>query len=213
MPEQAKKTNKKKYYDNISVGARTTQIVHLVEKHDKLSMFEQFLKNSDKKQTVVMTKSKRSADELSLYLKTQNIEAMVVHGNHRKTQLDDASKAFNSSKLNILITTDMILKQLELKNIQVIVNYELPTQAEDYFMRLRYVDEIGKSISFVTPQEEVSLQTIEIMMKMQIPQEEVKDFVPTTPAQVAKPAKDKKKKPRHHKLKKKTKNKSEQDDN
>ncbi|MFT7003708.1 MAG: superfamily II DNA/RNA helicase [Sulfurimonas sp.] len=212
MPEQAKKTNKKKYYDNISVGARTTQIVYLVEKHDKLSMFEQFLKNSDTKQTVVMTKSKRSADELSLYLKAQNIEAMVVHGNHRKAQLDEASKAFNSSKLNILITTDMILKPLELETIQVMVNYELPTQAEDYFMRLRYVDEIGKSISFVTPEEEGSLQTVEIMMKMQIPQEEVQDFVPTVPSQVATPGKDKKKKPRHRKLKQKAKNKSEQDE-
>lgn len=207
MPEQPKKTSKKKYYDNISVGARTKQIVYLVQKHDKLSMFEQYLKNSDTKQTVVIARSKRSADELGLYLEKQNIKAMVVHGNHRKAHQQEASRAFNASKLNILITTDMILKPLELTDIQVMANYELPTQAEDYFMRIRYVDEIGESISFVTPEEEKTLRTIEIMMRMDIPQEKVQGFVTTS--QTEKPAKDKKKKPRNGK--KKTQNKSEKE--
>jgi ATP-dependent RNA helicase RhlE len=209
MSEQPKKTSKKKYYDNISVGARTKQIVYLVQKHDKASMFEQYLKNSDTKQTVVIARSKRSADELGLYLEKQNIKAMVIHGNHRKAQKEEASKAFNASKLNILITTDMILKPLELTNIQVMANYELPTQAEDYFMRIRYVDEIGESISFVTPEEEKTLRTIEIMMRMDIPQEKVKGFVSTTPNQTIKPEKEKKKKPRHRKNK--TQKKSEKE--
>ncbi|WP_373035480.1 helicase-related protein [Sulfurimonas sp.] len=209
MPEQPKKISKKKYYDNISVGARTKQIVYLVQKHDKAYMFEQFLKNSDKKQTVVIARSKRSANELGVYLEAHDIKAVVVHGNHRKADLEEASRAFNASKLNILITTDMILKPLGLTNIQVMANYELPTHEEDYFMRIRYVDEIGESISFVTPEEEKTLRTIEIMMRMDIPQEKVQGFVTTTPNQTEKPAKDKKKKPRHGK--KKTQNKSEKE--
>ncbi|NOR57551.1 MAG: ATP-dependent helicase, partial [Sulfurimonas sp.] len=99
----------------------------------------------------------------------------------------------------------------ELTNIQVMVNYELPTMEDDYFTRLRYVDEIGVSISFVTPEEEVTLQNIEIMMKMDIPQRQVKNFVPTSLSEDIKPAKDKKKKPRHRKLKQKNKKKSAQD--
>ena len=213
MSEQLKKTNKKKYYDNISVGERTKQIVHLVAKKDKASMFEQFLKNSETKQTVVIARSKRSANALSLHLESHDIKAITVHGNHKQAQLHEATQAFNSSKTNILITTDMIFKSLELTNIQVMVNYELPTMEDDYFMRLRYVDEIGLSVSFVTPEEEVTLQNIEIMMKMEIPQSKVKNFVPTSSDDESKPAKDKKKKPRHRKTKQKSKKKSEQDNN
>ncbi|WP_373001949.1 helicase-related protein [Sulfurimonas sp.] len=211
MSEQLKKTNKKKYYDNISVGARTKQIVHLVTKQDKASMFEQFIKNSETKQTVVIARSKRSANDLSTYLEAHDIKAMIVHGNHKLAQLHEAAQAFNSSKINILITTDMIFKSLELTNIQVMVNYELPTMEDDYFMRLRYVDEIGESISFVTPEEESTLNNIEIMMKMDIPQKDVKNFIPSNPNEDIKPAKDKKKKPRHRKQK--AKKKSEQDNN
>jgi superfamily II DNA/RNA helicase len=68
MSEPLKKTNKKKYYDNISVGERTKQVVHLVQIQDKASMFEQFIKNSETKQTVVIARSKRSDNELSTYL-------------------------------------------------------------------------------------------------------------------------------------------------
>jgi superfamily II DNA/RNA helicase len=213
MSEQLKKTNKKKYYDNISVGARTKQIVHLVTKQDKASMFEQFIKNSETKQTVVIARSKRSANALSLHLEAHDIKATTIHGNHKQAQLHEAAQAFNSSKTNILITTDMIFKSLELTNIQVMVNYELPTMEDDYFVRLRYVDEIGLSISFVTPEEEVTLQNIEIMMKLEIPQETVKNFVPANPNDEIKPAKDKKKKPRHRKTKQKSKKKPEQDNN
>ena len=170
-------------------------------------MFEQFIKNNETKQTVVIARSKRSANALSLYLEAHNVKAIIVHGNHKQAQLHEAAQAFNSSKTNILITTDMIFKSLELTNIQVMVNYELPRMEDDYFMRLRYVDEIGESISFVTPEEEVSLQTIEIMMKMDIPQRQVKNFVPTSLSEDIKPSKDKKKKPRHRKLKQKSKKK------
>jgi ATP-dependent RNA helicase RhlE len=210
MSEQAKKTNKKKYYDNISVGARTKQVVHLSTKQDKASMFAQFIKNSETKQTVVMARSKRSANQLSQYLEAHDIKAVIVHGNHRLAQLHEAAQAFNSSKINMIITTDMIFKSLELKKIQVMINYELPTHEDDYFMRLRYVDEIGKSISFVTQEEETTLQNIEIMMKMEIPQESVENFVASDISKDIKSSKDKKKKPRHRKSKSK---KSEQESN
>jgi ATP-dependent RNA helicase RhlE len=209
MSEPLKKTNKKKYYDNISVGERTKQVVHLVQIQDKASMFEQFIKNSETKQTVVIARSKRSANALSTYLEAHDIKAMIVHGNHKQAQLQEAAKAFNTSKINILITTDMIFKSLGLTKIQVMVNYELPTHEDDYFMRLRYVDEIGESISFVTPEEEGTLRTIEIMMKMDIPQKEVKNFVATSLREDIKPSKNRIKKPRHRKQK--TKKKSEQD--
>ncbi len=205
MPEQTDNPVKpvtKKYYDNISVAKRTKLVAYFVEQHDKAKMFEQFIKNSDKKQMVVTVKSKRNADALSTYLKTKDISANTIHGNHRAEQIEEAAKAFNSSGINILITTDMILKSLNLTNIEVIVNYDLPLKAEEYFVRLAYVDEVGESISFVSMDEEKILQSIEFMMKQEMPQEELKDFSPTPAPQgkrLGQHFKDQKKKPRHSK--------------
>lgn len=209
MSEETKKKSIKKYYDNVNVGKRTKQIVYLAQEQDKAAMVELFIKNSDKKQTVVVTKSKRRADELSAYLKTKEIIATSIHGNHRAGQIEEATQAFNNGVLNILITTDMILQSLELAGIQTIINYDLSPQYEDYFSRLILVDEVGESISFVSPQEESLLSIIEMRLKNEIPQEELKDFVTTNVEVLTHSLKEKKNKPRHRKKKTKIVDKKE----
>lgn len=200
MPEQTSKKKTKKYYDHISVAKRTKQLAHYVLPHDKPAMLEQVIKNSSGKNIVIITKSKRSADELSSYLKTKDIKAVSIHGNHRTEQQVEAAKAFDAGEINILITTDMILKALDLKNIEKIISYDLPVEPNDYYARVLYVDERGESISLVSPEDEKLLVTIEFLMKTQMQEEDVKDFVPST-QDVPKPLKDKKKKPRHAKKK------------
>ncbi len=201
---------KKKYYDYISVGNRTKQEVYFVEPHDKTTMFELFYKEEPLKSTVVLTKSKRSADELTAFLKTKNINAITIHGNHRKEQIEKAALAFNSGEVDILITTDKIFDLLELKDIKTVLNYELPFEPESYFKTLRYVDEIGQSISFVSSQDEKMLDILEYMMKYDIPQLEIDAFKHTAlPKKDFK--KDKVKKPRHKKQRKQKKEINERD--
>lgn len=201
------KKPRKRYFDNVSVAKRTKQVVYACEQHDKAAMFEQFIKNSESKQTAVLVKSKRNADALSAYLKTKDIQAPAIHGNLRVQQIEEAGKAFNASEINIIITTDMILKSLELTNIQRILNYDLPIQPEEYFVRLAYVDEVGEALSFVAPDEEGILQIIEFKMKLKMPEEEMAGFTPTQMSEEElKSKKQMKKKPRHRKQKKKTDN-------
>lgn len=207
MPEQTDKETTKKYYDHISVAKRTKQLSHFVLPHDKPAMLEQIIKNSSNKSIVIITKSKSSADELCSYLKSKDITATSIHGNHRAAQQEDAAKAFNAGVINVLITTDMILKALELDTINCIISYDLPIEPANYFARVRYVDEIGESISLISPEDEKLLVTIEFLMKVDMQEEEVKDFEPSA-EDITKQAKNKKKKPRHSKKRVKKNNKS-----
>ena len=195
LEEKTKKYSKKKYYDNVNVGKRTSQVVYICEQQDKAAMFELYMKRSEKKQTVVVVKSKRRADELCSYLNSNDVEVTAIHGNHRKEQIDKGAEEFNTGKINILITTDKILQSLDFNNIETIINYDLPPEHEDYFSRLILVDEVGESISFVSPEEEGYLAVIELRLKDEIPQAELEGFVATQ--NVAHSTKEKKKKPRH----------------
>jgi superfamily II DNA/RNA helicase len=205
MSQQIKEPEIKKYYDNVNIGKRTKQVVYLANEQDKAAMVELFLKNSDKKQTIIITKSKRRADELSAYLKTKELPATAIHGNHRAVQIEEASKAFNSGELKILVTTDMILQSLELNGIQTIISYDLSSNHEEYFSHLVLVDEVGESILFVAPEEEATLSIIEIKLKNKILQEELEGFVPADDELFIHSSKEKTKKPRHQKKKTKTK--------
>ena len=205
--ETAKKYSKKKYYDDVNVGKRTKQAVYFCEQEEKPSMLELYVKRSEKKQTVILVKSKRRADELSLYLNSKDIKVTAIHGNHRREQVDKVAQEFNSSEINILITTDKILQSLELKNIETIINYDLPSEHENYFASLILVDEVGESISFVSPDEEGYLAVIEMRLKAEIEQVELEGFEPTQ--NTAHKTKEKKKKPRHRKRKTRKEVKSE----
>jgi len=188
----------KKYYDYISVGNRTKQAVYFVEQHDKLIHFELFLQENPSLRTVVICKSKKVADVLGSYLKEKEISATVIHGNHRVSQMEEASSAFNKNSIPLLITTSKIYETLALENIERILNYELPFEPESYFKTLRAVDETGESILFVNADDEKMLETLELMMKYTIPQLEIETF---THSALPKTDKSKKKKPRHKKNK------------
>jgi len=199
--------SKKKYYDYVSVGNRTSQKASFVQNHDKNRMFEELLKTFENKRVLVLVKSKRTADELLKYLSEKEIVALCAHGNHRASTIEEVASAFNDKEATIFITTDRILEKLSLTDIEVLVNYDLPLQGPDYFMRLRLVDEIGESISFVDPEDESMLALIEHMMKCEMDELTLENFEHSKG--VAVQTKDKRKKPRHKKVEQRAKRKAE----
>ena len=212
MPEQTDtpKENIDKntiYYDQRSVALRTTQSIYFVKEHDKTAMLGLLLNDYKKMQVVIVVKSKKKADALSAFLISKEFNALSIHGNHRQEQQQDAATQFNLGALNIIITTDMILKTLPLENIKLVVSYDLPDVPQDYYNRLAFMKELGVAMAFVSPEDEPLLSDIEYNMKKEIEEKVVEGFVATTaPKHTAKTKKDRTKKPRHRKNKVKKEN-------
>ena len=196
------KIDEKIYYDQRSVALRTPQSVCFVNEHDKESMLGLILNDYKEIQVVIVVKSKKKADALSIFLTSKALNARAVHGNHRASQQKEAAIKFNDAGLNIIITTDMILKTLELKNIKLMISHDLPEEIQDYYNRLALMKELGIAMSLVNPEDEVLLSDIEVNMKAEIEERTVEGFVASQiPNQTAKRKKDKNKKPRHRKNK------------
>lgn len=198
MNEETKQTPKKKYYDYISVGNRTKQSAYFVEQHDKNKILKELLKDYVNKQILVVLKSKKSADTLMQYLNADENNSLAVHGNHRASQIEEGVDSFNSQNIKILITTDKILEIMNLEGVEVLVNYDLALVASDYFKRLLLVDEIGESVSLINSEDEVKLGLVELLMRCEMEEKELKGFE-HTPIE-KKPLKNKTKKPRHKKV-------------
>lgn len=201
MSEETNPPKQKLYYDQRSVALRTSQSVYFVQEHDKISMLELVLKNYDDTQIVMITKSKKKADILSAFLVDKAFKASSVHGNHREEKQKEVAARFNLKAINIIITTDMIFKVLDLENVQLIVNYDLPDVVQEYYNRLAFMEEKGEAIAFVSPEDDKLLSNIEFNMKAEIKEGTVEGFIPSTSTQSNKTRKDKKKKPRHRKMK------------
>ena len=199
-------TKTKKYYDYVSVGNRTKQVAYFVQQHDKNNMLSELLKPFKEKQILVIVKSKKSADNLYKFLKTGELKILAIHGNHRASQIQEAPNAFNSKEINILITTDRILEVMNLEHVELLVNYDLPFEPQDYLKRLLLVDEIAESISLIDPEDENMLANLELMMKCEMLEVDLDGFEHTKSAPTSK---DKTKKPRHKKVAQQAKRKAE----
>ncbi len=186
------------YHDQRSVALRTTQSICFVQEHDKAAMLALLLNDYRDMQAVIVVKSKKKADTLSKLLNSKDFNAASVHGNHRKSQQQEAASKFNATSLHILITTDMILKTLALDNIKLLVSYDLPDDMQEYYNRLALMKEQGASIALVSPEDEPILDDIEYNMKKEIDEKEVEGFVASkAPNEKNKQKKDRSKKPRH----------------
>ena len=202
MSEQTDTPKKDTYYDQRSVALRTTQSVYFVQEHDKVSMLGLLLNDHKEIQVVIVVKSKKKADALSEFLISKEFNALSVHGNHRQEQQQKAAAQFNLGALNIIITTDMILKTLELENIKLVLSYDLPDVTQDYYNRLAFMKELGVAIALVSPEDEPFLSDIEYNMKKEIEEKVLEGFdASQKPNHTEKIKKDRTKKPRHRKNK------------
>jgi len=201
MSEQHEQPITKIYNDPISVAKRTKQRLYYVEDHDKASMLTRIIKSQDVKNAVVITKTKRDADKLSVLLKAQDIAAAAIHGNKRAQENETAVNLFKEGKLDILIATDMILQSLRLSDISYMLSHDLPYDPKHYLSRLGCLSETGEATALLSMDQERERFEIERVMRQEIPEEELEGFVPTPASNsTSKHTKDKKTPPRHRKL-------------
>ena len=202
MSEEIDTPKEEIYYDQRSVALRTTQSISFVKEHDKTAMLGLLLNDYKKMQLVIVVKSKKKADALSVFLTSKEFDASSVHGNHRQAQQQEAASKFNAGSLHILITTDMILKTLALEGIKLVVSYDLPDNIQEYYNRLAFMKELGVGMALVSFEDEYLLDEIEYNMKKEIEEKIVEGFVATAkPTHTNKTKKDRSKKPRHRRNK------------
>jgi ATP-dependent RNA helicase RhlE len=167
-----------------------TQKVYRVAQHDKHALLTKLLKGDDAKQVIVFTKTKLTASSIAKKLQREGLSADAIHGD--KTQLErmQALEAFKQGTVAVLIATDVAARGLDIDQLPMVINYEIPSAPEDYVHRIGRTGRagaLGTAISLVSPEEEKYLLEIEKLIKREIPKE-----VAVVPQHAAKPE------PPHH---------------
>ena len=157
-----------------ATAENVTQKVYLVDQADKHVLLAQLLRGSDASQVLVFTKTKITAGRLARQLQKEGVAADAIHGD--KTQLEriKALDAFKNGSVTVLIGTDVAARGLDIDQLPMVINYEIPHAPEDYIHRIGRTGRAGasgKAISLVSPEEEKYLKEIEKLIKTEIPKE------------------------------------------
>ncbi|MBK9521770.1 MAG: DEAD/DEAH box helicase [Rhodocyclaceae bacterium] len=162
-----------------AVSETITHQVYPVSSDLKRSLLVHLLTHQDLRQVLVFVGTKFGASRLAVYLARQGIEADAIHGDKSQQQRTEALEGFKSGKIRVLIATDVAARGLDIDDLPVVINYELPHTAEDYVHRIGRTGRAGKlgtATSLFAPEESGRLAEIEKLIKMQIQRVEISGF-------------------------------------
>ena len=157
-----------------ATAENVTQKVYLVEQADKHVLLAQLLRGSDATQVLVFTKTKIAAARLARQLQKDGVAADAIHGDKSQLERIQALDAFKQGKVTVLIGTDVAARGLDIDQLPMVINYEIPHAPEDYIHRIGRTGRAGasgKAISLVAPEEEKYLKEIEKLIKHEIEKE------------------------------------------
>ena len=149
----------------ISSTAETVkQSVYFVEKNDKTNLLITLLNNRGINRSLVFTRTKHGADKLVKQLGRTGIGAAAIHGNKSQNARQRALEDFKSSRINVLIATDIAARGIDIDELPFVVNYELPNIPETYVHRIGRTGRAGAAgtaVSFCDSEERTDLKNIQ----------------------------------------------------
>ncbi len=146
-------------------------VVYAVEESRKIELFELLLNEQNWFQVLVFTSTKEQADRLLAGLQQRKINAAVCHGDKSQGARRRAIADFKSAKLQVLIATEVAARGLDIQGLDYVVNFNLPYLPEDYVHRIGLTGRAGaagKALSFVSREEELTLERIQKLIGSKI---------------------------------------------
>ena len=154
-----------------TAAEKVEQKVYFVQKKDKPGLLKHFLEHVSVTRTIVFTRTKHGADQVTKFLNREGLRAEAIHGDKSQGQRQRALANFKANKTPILVATDIAARGLDVDNISHVVNFDVPHEPETYVHRIGRTGRAGATgdaVSFCMPDERPFLAAIERMLKKQI---------------------------------------------
>jgi len=152
-----------------------------VDKKRKADLFCHLLRKQRWKQVLVFAKTRNGVDQLVERLLAEGINADGIHGDRPQATRQRALDSFKAREIQVLVATDVAARGLDIDDLPLVVNLDLPIVAEDYVHRIGRTGRAGnkgEAISLVCADEVQMLSAIEVLIRQTLPRHEEPDFIP-----------------------------------
>ena len=161
----------------IEVARRNTaaelvvQTAYKVPQDAKRALLEHIVRSRNVWQVLCFVRTKHGASRLARQLEKDGLATSAIHGDKTQIARLEALSAFKDGKLQVLVATDVAARGLDIEDMPLVVNYELPHVPEDYIHRIGRTGRAGatgEAMSFVAPEEEKYLVEIEKLLRKKV---------------------------------------------
>ncbi|GAA35819.2 probable ATP-dependent RNA helicase DDX17 [Clonorchis sinensis] len=185
-PREVKALAEDFLYDYIQINIGSTKLsanhniqqhVEIVKESEKFHRLLALIKSFGDSRVIVFTETKRRTDTVCRQLLDKGFNALAMHGDKHQRERDRALEQFRSGRTSILVATDVASRGLDINDIRYIVNYDYPSQTEDYIHRIGRTgrsDKKGTAYTFFTAKHpRLARELIDVLReaKQEVPEE------------------------------------------
>lgn len=155
-----------------SVVETIEQLIYFVEKPEKKDLLIELLKKDSSKSVLVFSRTKHGADKIARILSKVGIGSAAIHGNKSQNARQRALTSFKSNEIRVLIATDIAARGLDIDQLELVINYDLPDVAETYVHRIGRAGRAGNNgtaLTFCAQDEKTMLRDIQKLTGITLP--------------------------------------------
>jgi ATP-dependent RNA helicase RhlE len=154
-----------------TVADTIEQEMFIVPKEDKLGLLKRLLEEY-RGTILVFTRTKHAAKKVAKKIRNMGYTADELHSNRSQNQRQRALQGFSTGKYRIMVATDIAARGIDVDDIELVVNFDLPTQTADYTHRIGRTGRAGRSgtaVSFACPDQKGEVAQIQKLINMVLP--------------------------------------------
>ena len=151
-----------------------TQSAYMCHDSQKVNLVREILraKGRDLSHVLIFASSIKSVREIKTTLNKAGMKASEMHSGLDQDQREQTIRDFKSKKIKILVATDILSRGIDIKGIEIVINYEVPHDEEDYVHRIgrtARADRTGEAITFINPKQVKNFKDIEKLIEKEVP--------------------------------------------
>jgi ATP-dependent RNA helicase RhlE len=155
-----------------TAAARVEQEIFIVRKPDKMRLLDHVLSEHKGKTVLIFSRTKHGAKKIARDIRFMGHTADEIHSNRSQNQRQKALEGFKKGKIRVLVATDIAARGIDVKDVALVINFDLPDGTEDYVHRIGRTGragQSGKAISFATPSQKADIKKIERLIRKALP--------------------------------------------
>ena len=155
---------------NIAISkppAKIVQEAYVVYEPQKIPLVKWLLKSTNLKSTLIFCSKKHNVKQLTMELKRGHFNVKEIHSDLDQSAREDVLLEFKSRRLPILVATDILSRGIDIDNIEMVINYDVPNDGEDYIHRIgrtARAETDGVAITFISEKEQNKFRIIEDLL-------------------------------------------------
>jgi superfamily II DNA/RNA helicase len=155
---------------NIAISkppAKIVQEAFVVYETQKIPLVKWLLKSTNLKSTLIFCSKKHNVKQLTMELKRARFNVKEIHSDLDQAAREDVLLEFKSRRLPILVATDILSRGIDIDNIEMVINYDVPNDGEDYIHRIgrtARAETDGVAYTFISEKEQNKFRTIEDLL-------------------------------------------------